>query len=262
MEIFSAFAVPTVKINCEWNNGCNSLLAYVDQNSMWATFARDNKDGVYDFMTIGEVKELVIYQDHWPFLDDFVANIKMNKLPRRSSHPTIIMSNQLKDFILPDRFPYNSYKILDKEFIEAFFGWAEIDGSRLAEYKNAAWQIRLSTGRYKEPFGVIRLGFGTLPSTLTGYSNLLESFNESTFSLETFNALTSMQTWLELIPLPYSYEVLFEIIEETKKNRIGIAEKLYTYLKSIPTYYHNYVEALSERIYMWNVNFSEMVIKC
>ena len=261
MEIFSTFAVPTVKINCEWNNPCDSLLVYVDQNDMKETFAEKNINGVYDFMTIGEVKELIIYQHHWPFLDDFVPNIQMNKLPKRSSHPTITISKHPKDFIIPDQFPYNSYKILDKEFIEAFFGWVEIDGSRLAEYKTKAWQIRLTTGRYKEPFGVIQLGFGTLPTTLNGYSNLLESFNESTFSLETFNALTRMQTWLELIPLPYNYGVLFDVIEEAKTNKIGIAEKLYAYLKSIPSYYRNYIKALWERVYMWNVNFSDMVFE-
>ena len=174
-------------MNGEWDNPCNSLLAYVDQNTMEKAFAIGNKDGVYDFMTIDEVKELVIYRDRWPFLNDFVANIKTNKQATRSSHPSIMILNQQKDFIMPDEFPYSSYKVLDKKFIEHFLKWAEIDASRLLEYKNVAWEIRLSTEKYNKPFGIIRLGFGTLPSTLKGYSNLLESFNESIFSLETFN---------------------------------------------------------------------------
>eukprot|EP00826_Nyctotherus_ovalis_P050289 TRINITY_DN6148_c0_g1_i2.p1 TRINITY_DN6148_c0_g1~~TRINITY_DN6148_c0_g1_i2.p1 ORF type:complete len:212 (+),score=56.22 TRINITY_DN6148_c0_g1_i2:79-714(+) len=200
------------------------------------------------------------YQDHWPFLDDFVVNIRMKRLPIRSSHPTVAIDKLPKPFVPPEKFLHDSCKILNRNFISAFLNWTGIDAGKLLEYRNAAWPVRLATGRYKEPFAVVRLGFGPVPSTMAGYANLLESFTESAFSLQAFNASTCPQTWLEFIVLPYNYEELFKIIEEAKRSKENLVERVYTYLKSVPAYYHNYIEVLSEKIYAWNINFSDFVL--
>lgn len=256
MEVFATFSVPTIKVNCDWNSPCGSFLAFVDQSTFWAALV---KEGVYGFMTLGEQREGVLYQEHWPFLDDFVLGVRMNKLPTRSSHPTVTVDKLPRLFVPPDKFPYDSCKILSRDFISAFLNWTGIDPTKLPDYRNAAWAVRLATGRFKEPFAVVRLGFGPVSSAMTGFANLLESFAESAFSLQSFNAVTCPQAWLEFVVLPYNYEELFKIIEEARQSKANIAERVYTYLKGVPAYYHKYIEVLSEKIYTWNINFNDFV---
>jgi len=253
METFATLAGTTIKLNYEFNEEIyGSTLIHVDSTSFRNMIMKQNN---ISFMTIGELSDILMFQENWPFLDDFVANAKMEKIPIRNSHPTIQISREPKILYIPERFPYDIYRIYNPEFLQNFFKATGIHMAKINEYRNLIWPIKLSTGVFKQSFAAIRLGSGILQGL--AYNNLIESLNELPFSMDSFYAKKYPSIWIEFIVLPYNYEELFGIIR--KGRQTNFTEELYNYVKNIPLFYHNYLQILSDSLYKWGINIQELV---
>ncbi len=209
MEILAVHADPTVKINYELQDDQQgSFLLHVD----WGNFISvlTNQSNV-QFTTNGESPEVPVFQEHWPFPDELLLNPKIEKLPLRRCHPSISISKEYKLLTIPERFPYDAYKIIDQNFVTSFCRWTGIDTAKLGDYRLFAWPIKLVSGSLRQPFGVIRIAYVAPSQTAVNYANLLDTMNDLPFSTDNFIAKKFPGLCLELLVLPYNFEELFAL---------------------------------------------------